>query len=52
MRRDPVWTRALKSIEFSEAESRIELEVRNNLIFLTSGGAENRPLLTTKSTSR
>lgn len=30
---------ALKSIEFSEAESRIELEVRNNLIFLTSGGA-------------
>lgn len=30
---------ALKSIEFSEAENRIELEVRNNLIFLTSGGA-------------
>lgn len=30
---------ALKSIEFSEAESRVELEVRNNLIFLTSGGA-------------
>jgi LPS-assembly lipoprotein len=30
---------ALKSIEFSEADDRIELEVRNNLIFLTSGGA-------------
>jgi LPS-assembly lipoprotein len=30
---------ALKSIEFSEADDRAELEVRNQLIFLTSGGA-------------
>jgi LPS-assembly lipoprotein len=30
---------ALKSIEFSEADDRIELEVRNNLIFLAAGGA-------------
>jgi LPS-assembly lipoprotein len=30
---------ALKSIEFSEAQDRVELEVRNDLIFLTSGGA-------------
>lgn len=30
---------ALKSIEFSEATTRVELEVRNQLIFLTSGGA-------------
>lgn len=30
---------ALKSIEFSEADDRVELEVRNQLIFMTSGGA-------------
>ncbi|MDB5523485.1 MAG: lipopolysaccharide-assembly family protein [Rhizobium sp.] len=30
---------ALKSIMFSEADSRVELEVRNQLIFMTSGGA-------------
>lgn len=30
---------ALKSIMFSEAQSRVELELRNQLIFLTSGGA-------------
>jgi LPS-assembly lipoprotein len=30
---------ALKAIEFSEADNRIELEVRNNLIFLAAGGA-------------
>jgi LPS-assembly lipoprotein len=30
---------ALKSISFSPAEDRVEQEVRNNLIFLTSGGA-------------
>lgn len=30
---------ALRSIVFSEAESRVELELRNQLIFLTSGGA-------------
>ena len=31
--------KALKSIVFSEAETRVELEVRNQLIFMTSGGA-------------
>jgi len=30
---------ALKSIAFSEADDRVELEVRNQLIFLTAGGA-------------
>jgi len=30
---------ALKSIIFSEADDRVELEVRNQLIFMTSGGA-------------
>jgi LPS-assembly lipoprotein len=30
---------ALKSIMFSEAENRVELQVRNQLIFLASGGA-------------
>lgn len=30
---------ALKSIEFSAADDRVELEVRNQLVFLTSGGA-------------
>jgi LPS-assembly lipoprotein len=30
---------ALKSVMFSEAETRVELQLRNNLIFLASGGA-------------
>lgn len=30
---------ALKSIVFSEADTRVELQLRNDLIFLTSGGA-------------
>ena len=30
---------ALASIDFSEADDRIELEVRNNLLFLAGGGA-------------
>lgn len=30
---------ALGSIEYSQADDRVELEVRNNLIFLTGGGA-------------
>jgi LPS-assembly lipoprotein len=30
---------ALKSVAFSEAETRVELQLRNDLIFLASGGA-------------
>ena len=30
---------ALSAIDFSDADDRVELEVRNNLIFMTSGGA-------------
>ena len=30
---------ALKAVMFSEAETRVELELRNQLIFMTSGGA-------------
>jgi LPS-assembly lipoprotein len=30
---------ALASIDFSEADDRVELEVRNSLVFLTGGGA-------------
>jgi LPS-assembly lipoprotein len=30
---------ALASIDFSEADDRVELEVRNNLVFLAGGGA-------------
>lgn len=30
---------SLASIDFSEADSRVELEVRNNLVFLAAGGA-------------
>jgi LPS-assembly lipoprotein len=30
---------ALKSVAFAEAETRVELQLRNNLIFLASGGA-------------
>lgn len=30
---------ALKSIVFSEADTRVELQLRNDLIFMTSGGA-------------
>ncbi|MGV3549780.1 LPS assembly lipoprotein LptE [Rhizobium sp.] len=30
---------AMAAIDFSEADDRVELEVRNNLVFLASGGA-------------
>ena len=30
---------AMASIDFSEADDRVELEVRNNLVFLAAGGA-------------
>jgi LPS-assembly lipoprotein len=36
---DSATDQALRLIEFSEADSRVELEVRNQLIFMTSGGA-------------
>lgn len=31
--------KALKTVRFSEAETRVELQLRNQLIFMTSGGA-------------
>lgn len=36
---DNVTQQAMASIDFSEADDRVELEVRNNLVFLAGGGA-------------